>query len=262
MSAASQPNENAANPRQPEAAAATAPAFRTPPAGRRWGLVASGVAGALLAWLLMQQWYPFFVFAMAATNSASPGPPSDEDLAMLELYKYRNAIAASSLAAAVLAVCLACGKALSSRSAAYGLVGAIGGIVLGGGLGTLGGWCAQRSFDSPTLLYLPDLPRTLAVQAVLWGISAVGIGLAVGLPSWKWQSILRLILAAVVGGLLAAVVYPVVWGVAGVFFPAAEGDQLIPAGGSQRLAWLLAVGTCIGAALAWLGPKIPNDSPK
>lgn len=260
MPAASQPNENATTQRQPKAAEPNGLALRRPPVGRRWGLVASGLVGALLAWLLMQQWYPFFVYDMAPTNSASPGPPSDEDLAMLKLNKYRNSIAAAGLAAAVLSVCLAFGKAISSRSAGYGLVGTIGGILLGGGFGMLGGWCAQRSFDSPTLLYLGDLPRTLAVQVVLWGIAAVGIGLAVSLPSWRRQTVFRLSLAAVVGGLLTAILYPVVWGVAGIFFPAAEGDQLIPAGGSQRLAWLLAAGTCIGAALAWPASEIPNDS--
>lgn len=262
MSAASQPNENADARRQPKVAEPNALTLRTPPVGRRWGLVATGIAGALLAWLLMQQWYPFFLYDMTPTNSASPGPPSDEDIAMVKLYKYRNSIAAAGLAAAVLSVCLACGKAISSRSAAYGLVGAIGGILLGGGFGMLGGWCAQRSFDSPALLYLGDLPRTLAVQVILWGIAAVGIGLAVGLPSWQRQTVFRLFLAAIVGGLLAAIVYPIVWGVAGVFFPAAEGDQLIPAEGSQRLAWLLVAGTCIGAALAWSGSEIPNDSSK
>ncbi len=82
---------------------------------------------------------------------------------------------------------------------------------------------------------LGDLAENVKLQVVMLGLLGLGVGLALGIPRRHFRKIAAAAVPARLGGVLAAVLYPVA---ASLLLPAAGTDLLIPAGVANRLLWL------------------------
>ena len=67
------------------------------------------------------------------------------------------------------------------------------------------------------------------------GLLGMGVGLAMGIPRRHFRKIAEEAIAGALGGVLAAVLYPVA---ASLLLPTAGTDLLIPAGTGNRVLWL------------------------
>ena len=102
-------------------------------------------------------------------------------------------------------------------------VGAVGGFAAG-----LAGGLVYRG-------PLGDLADNVKLQVVMLGLLGLGVGLALGIPRRHVRKIAAAAIAGALGGLLAAVLYPVA---TSLLLPSAGTDLLIPAGTGNRVLWL------------------------
>ncbi len=82
---------------------------------------------------------------------------------------------------------------------------------------------------------LGDLAENVKLQVVMLGLLGLGVGLALGDSTQTFPQDRRGGDAGALGGVLAAVLYPVA---ASLLLPTAGTDLLIPAGVANRLLWL------------------------
>jgi hypothetical protein len=216
-------------------------------------LGASAAAG-LLAWLVMQRWYPFFLSGV--TPHLGPSP---EEMAKNFRAAYLNSSAVITIAAALIGAALALCDTISRRSLSIAVIAVLAGAVLGGAGGTAGGSCGQRLDQHimlhklkklPILESLDDTPRTIVVQGACWGLAGLGIGLGVGiLCLHNLRTVIRSVGGGVLGGVIAGLIFPLLTAPLGIILPLPDLAGIVPDSALQRLLWLevaaisIAIGT-------------------
>lgn len=217
----------------------------TPLKAGPWSLAAAGIVTASAVWFIAERHYPFFAYLHVGMARA----PDPGELETISRYNHLNPAVLLAIFAAAHAAMLAIVEGVARRSTKYVLVGVVSGVLIGGGLGAAAGWLAQSVFDLP-MHQLIDMAKTVVVQATCWSLTGLGIGIGFTLPAWRRKAICSGAVGAVVGGLLAALIFGPA---AALTFQLANTDTLVPQQSVQRLMWLLTAAVLMGFAAGGLG---------
>jgi hypothetical protein len=233
-------------------------------------LALGGFAAALISWLVVVLWYPFYFSGLSFAPGVAPTP---EQMTMLVRQTWVNTLALFALFGAALSTGLNITAALHRRSKRMALIGIPTGVALGGAFGALGGWCGQALSDSSLLQFIdrsrPEAELTVAVivHAACWAVIGFGVGLGFALTALNGRDRLYAPLGACLGGMLATPCYQVIIVLVCLISPMGGTDSLIPEGNDSRLIWLITAGLAIGIGTGGLTggkrkPAAPVDAPQ
>ena len=222
--------------------------------GVLFGTIAAFLGG-LLTWAILMAILPVFAMPEELANLEPPQPPEKvaaQELAMATA-NGQNAILALAILALVLSVSLALVEAWR-RSALVSAVwrcpssGAIA-AVFGAGAGLLGAVVFASLKDTSGL---SPLAKTIAVQGAMLGFFGLGIGISVAFPYARLRLLLQCAGGGVLGGLLAALIYPIA---VGYLLPEAQTERVLPKDGTILLILISFVTVLITLVLTGLGKK-------
>ena len=218
-------------------------------AGPGWMLVAGLLAG-LVAWLLLDNAFPF-VNTPISSGSSGNNMPSQEESARLSNEKYvlnqKNSIAAGAALAALAGLIFSVVEALRRPRRWSSLALIVIGVVLAAGFGALAGFAAQEFHEVWRLdRRLEPMQHTMALQGIFWVLVAVGVGLGLGLFTKRFRWVLGTVLQAVMSMVAFALVYVML---AGFLFPVDDADRIVPASSGNRALWCLAAMSMLGLFL-------------
>ena len=224
------------------------------PAGFEKGHLAGGwllgitfaVAGGLAAWGLFLAVYPIFSVPSELADLEMPNSQQTAELRAAELKAgLSNSLVVLGWIGALLAGAMAVGEAWARRSWRTALAGfpgcALAGALFGAAAGAVG-HCVYQ------LLLIPfegttDLGGTVVVQMTMLAVLGGGIGLALGSLTGFARATWTRLLAGVLAGIFAGMVYPVV---TAYFIPAVHTDYVIPRDGTGAFIWLMTTAVCLG----------------
>lgn len=200
--------------------------------GRKRALLAAlllALVGGAMTWCVLEYTPPVFTVPQEYEVPNLGAPPEKlEALRVVQGQVNRaNAVLNLGWFGALLAGMLGLGEAIARRSLAPLLVA----IPVGAAGGFAAGLAGGLVYKGP----LGDLAENVKLQVVMLGLLGLGVGLALGIPRRHFRKIAAAAIAGALGGVLAAVLYPVA---ASLLLPAAGTDLLIPAGVANRLLWL------------------------
>lgn len=222
-------------------------AFRKDQPASGWLIgVTFALIGGLAAWGLFQAWYPVFTVPSELADIEMPNSRQAAELRAAELKAdLSNSIFVVGWIGALLGGAMTVGEAWARRSWRLALAG-VTGCTLGGALvGALAGWVGHSVYH---LLVDPfegttDLRGTVFVQVAMLAVLGGGVGLLLGSAIGFARSIWTRLLAGVLAGTFAGMVYPVV---TAYFLPAVHTDYVIPRGGTGALLWLVLASLFLG----------------
>ena len=208
------------------------PGIEANPRGRKRALAVAlllALAGGAMTWCVLEYTPPVFTVPKEYEVPGLGAPP--EKLEALRIVQGQvdrgNAVLNLGWFGALLAGMLGLGEAIARRSLAPLLVA----IPVGAAGGFAAGLAGGLVYGGP----LGDLAENVKVQVVMLGLLGLGVGLALGIPRRHFRKIAAAAIAGALGGVLAAVLYPVA---ASLLLPTAGTDLLIPAGTGNRVLWL------------------------
>lgn len=108
------------------------------------------------------------------------------------------------------------------------------GVVLGGAFGALGGLLNRFASAQFTDHSQEAIFTAMKVHAAGWLLIALAIGLAVGLPTRRWKTVLSCVGVAIAAAIIAVVLFPVL---SSVLIPEAHPEIRIPDRAGVRLLW-------------------------
>lgn len=203
----------------------------------------AAAAGALMTWLVMLKWYPFFLAGTVPRLGPSP-----EEIAKNLRTAYLNAAAVTTLAAALIAAAMALCEAISRRSILFAVVAVLTAAVLGGAGGDAGGCCGQMLDQHVMVHKLQELPlleglgessSTIVVQGACWGLAGLGIGLGLAVTSFRdLRTVIRAAVGGTLGGLIAGLIFPLLTALLGLIVPLPDFGGIVPDTATHRLLWL------------------------
>lgn len=220
------------------------------------------VLAAFAGWFLLPRFENVFLatgkladdlHAMSGV-AGQPVPLPPESVAALQRLMRSNAMVAFAVLGAAFGAIAGTVEGSLRRSVGTIALGLVGGAVLGAAFGAAGGFVASLVYEQP-LPQLIRLAKTMSVQAATWSVFAIGIGAALALPSRSLRIVGLTISGAVVGGLLAAVLYCFIWP---ILLPNHSTERLIPETSDHRLYWMLLAFVLIGMVAAWQGRSQPR----
>ncbi|MCY2992600.1 MAG: hypothetical protein NTY19_32670 [Planctomycetota bacterium] len=223
----------------------------------------AGAAVALLAglatWGMLQATGPVFAIPPELANLPTPAP--SDKLAELDralaIASRNNATYALGLLGLLLGAFLATAEAVSRRTVRTAIPKGLLAGVTGGLAGAVAGFVGSQAFGY--LLYFPHLSplgKTIVIQIGALGLLGSGVGLGLGLPYARPRLLANCILGAVLGGTLAAVIYPAV---VGYLLPVADTEMVVPGVRGGQLPWVLLTAGLIGLVATGLGkPRKPH----
>jgi hypothetical protein len=230
--------------------------------------VVVGLVASLAAWGLIEQFDGYIKLpegtvptGAAAMSMMGNAEKTREVANLISQIEYRNILLAIGLTGAAFAGLFGLGEGLARRSAGRAIIGLIAGAVLGGALGTLGGGVLQWVNGRMVMMEVAIMYRTLTMHAIAWGLIGLAVGLATSLPGRQLRTIALTSLLALMGGVLAAVLFIPVSTLL-VFMTSANQDLAIPDGTWGRLCWTALAGIAIGLllGLAREKPALSNSS--
>lgn len=121
------------------------------------------------------------------------------------------------------------------------------GTLLGGGFGALAGIAGYVAKSYLNAVTEDEMLRIIGMHSAFWVIAGIGIGLAVGLTRGTKMAVPANLLAAVMGGCLAAAIYSPL---AAMLFPVESGDTVVPQSFGSRLLWATLAAVSIAVLLA------------
>lgn len=198
-------------------------------------LAVAGVLGALVAWVVLAEFRPYFQHAQRGQ-----APPNEETQALARRDALLNTVSAFAIVGAAMVVCVVAGESLSRRSWRMLAIAAPVGLVLGAGAGALGGW-AGYCVQTGSSLGLIDLAKSAVQQVTVWGI--IGIGMGIAMPPRRLTAWVNAVVAAALGGGFAALIYVAT---VAFFFPDVSAEALLPDSHAQRLAIFCLNGLLMG----------------
>lgn len=155
-------------------------------------------------------------------------------------------------------------EGIAKKSIGLAILGLLAGLVLGAGLGAAGGAAAQMSSAWLSSVNAPapntnmanvmqmEMANTMVMHGVGWGLLAVAVGLAVGLPSLRVGVIARSIGGAILGGALASLLFSP----ALALFASGHDMDFIPEDSMIFMCWIVSAAVLIGTVTAIVGqPK-------
>ncbi len=152
-----------------------------------------------------------------------------------------NAMVWLGICGAVLGGILSLSNGLLQRAGAKALIGAVTGIIAGGGLGALSGKLAiaYHASVSATLLGATSNAEQqfMMMHGMTWGLIGLGVGLGCGLSrrTVDAKQVILLIIVAGVMGCVAGGVYPII---AGVAAPLVSSALPVAPAGVSRAIWM------------------------
>jgi hypothetical protein len=217
-------------------------------AGPFVSLLIALLAGGI-AWTIVLAADPVFLIPEELRELPTPVPP--ELAVQQEAAAHKAALHNAMLILGVLGASvgggLACGEGLVRRSSRRAAIGALVGAAAGAILGVLGAWLGQVVMSKYGLVDAgTGLDRTIRVQAAMLASLGLGVGLGLGLTSGQLRRLFSACLAGVLGGGLAALLYPIA---AAVLLPNAQTESLIPGGPINRLLWIAAATGLLGLTI-------------
>jgi len=218
-------------------------------AGPGWMLVAGLLAG-LVAWLILDNAFPFVNTPISSSNSGNNMPSQEERARMIgerHALNQKNSIAAGAALAALAGLIFSVVEALRRPRRWSSLALIVIGVVLAAGFGALAGFAAQEFHEVWRLdRRLEPMQRTMAMQGIFWVLVAVGVGLGLGLFTKRFRWVLGTVLQAVMSMVAFALAYVML---AGFLFPVDDADRIVPASSGNRALWCLAAMTMLGLSL-------------
>ncbi len=204
------------------------------------------VAGALTAWGLFLALYPIFSVPSELADLEMPNSQQTAELRAAELKAgLSNSLVVLSWIGALLAGAMAVGEAWARRSWRTALAGCLGCAMAGALFGAVAGGIGHCVYH---LLLIPfegttDLGGTVVVQMTMLAVLGGGIGLALGSLAGFARGTWTRLLAGVLAGIFAGMVYPVVTAYS---IPAVHTDYVIPRDGTGAFIWLVITAVCLG----------------
>jgi len=218
------------------------------------GVLAALLAG-LLAWGTWRAIGPVFTMPEELTNLPTPVPPdkaAEQDQATAMVNR-NNATLALGLLGAIVGLFLATAEAGSRRALKSACWKGPMTAVLAGLAGAGGGLAGSLVLESPELLNdWSPLARTIAVQGVTLGALGLGVGVGVAVLHGTLRLILLSAAGGILGGLLAALVYPVC---VACLMPVAQTECVMPTDTLSCLIWMTAAAVLIAMVLTGLGKR-------
>lgn len=209
----------------------------------------------LLAWGAWQAMGPVFVMPKELVDLPYPAPPgkaAEQDRATAVVNRH-NAILALGLLGAIVGLFLATAEAGSRRALKSACWKGPMTAALAGLAGAGGGLAGSLVLESPEILgEWSPLAWTIAVQAVTLGALGLGVGAGVAVPHGTLRLILSSASGGILGGLLAALIYPVCMA---YLMPVAQTECVMPRDTLSRLIWMTAVAVLIAMVLTGLGKR-------
>jgi hypothetical protein len=218
-------------------------------------MLAAGVLGVLLSWLLMERFGSTFRVPASVTAGISYSP-TPEQAANISKYKRINDFENWPLRYAIFGGLLGgllSGAAAMSRSARPVLIGALAGAALGGAGGTavaalnqflpgddaFKNWLGSYGDNAFTF-------RVILIHLTGFAIAGIGVGWAVRLAIGRRELTGRCLLHGLAAGLLGGILFAPL---SAVLMPGVE-ENLYPMAGANRLLWLALPGLLLAFALA------------
>lgn len=202
------------------------------------GLLALGLAGAVLAWLLIEKYYPMFQPSESVREKmVDPRIQlSPEEKQEIVQANYRNSGFAAGVFGLVVSALFGTAGGMARRSILRIVLGMVCGAILGAGLGTVGGLLGHSLYQS-ALHRGGDIPvaTTIAIQSTMLGTVGFGFGLAIAIPAGNARLIVRYVLVATIGGICSGIAY---LAIVSLVLPLANTEPDIPRGLADRLLWV------------------------
>jgi len=142
-----------------------------------------------------------------------------------------------------------CSRGMCRSALWKGPLGGVVGGLFGAGAGLLGfyllEWLQYEAALSP-------LAKTITAQSAMLALLGVGIGVGVAIAYGGCRLLLNCTLGGVLGGVLAAIVYPTC---VAYLLPVAQTERAIPKDSTSQLIWIAAATLLIGFALTGVGKR-------
>ncbi len=218
------------------------------------GTVAA-LLGSVAAWGVWQALDPVFTMPEELVDLPTPVPPdkaAEQDLATATINRHHATLAMAILGALVGGF-LATAEAYSRRALQAACWKGPATAALAALLGAGAGLAGSMVLESPDLLggWSP-LAKTIVVQAVTLGTLGLGIGIATAIPQRTLRLILNSALGGILGGMLAALIYPAC---VAYLLPVAQTERVMPKETTSRLIWMTMAAGLIGMTLTGVGKR-------
>lgn len=224
-------------------------------AGGMCAFLAAGLVGGALAWAVVQHFdEPFPRPAIASRN------PSPEQLAAVRRAEFGNVAFVFAVFGAIVSAGFVVTEGIARKRPVFAALGLLVAAGLGGAFGAGAGAAVKIAYEYPLpdswddWIRNPNFPfqmvKTMAVHGIGWGIVGLGIGLGLALPTGRARVFFRAPFAALIGGMISALVYGFV---VALLFKTAQTDLMVPRGTWNRLAWFLVTAGLMGLVVGGLG---------
>jgi hypothetical protein len=218
-----------------------------------WFGLATALLAGLATWGILQATGPVFVIPEEFAHLPAPAPADkllELDQAMT-IANRSNATLALGLFGLLLGALLATAEAASRHRAGTAILKGLLAGVVAGLAGAVGGFAGSEAFTQTVQVTdWSPLAKTIAIQVGVLGLLGFGVGVGVGLPYAKGRLPIHGIVGAVLGGVLAGIIYPAV---VGYLLPTVDTEMLVPGNRGGRLPWLLLTAGLIGLVATGLG---------
>ncbi len=213
-------------------------------------MLAAGLLVGLVAWLLLDQAFPFYDAAttsVTAAGEAAGQEDSDQMMREAHLLKRKNSSVAGAILAALAGLFFSVVEARQRPGRRGTLAAIVVAVLLAAVFGALAGFAAQE-FHRAWLLdtRLEPMQRTMATQGIFWMLVAAGVGLGLGLFTGRFGLLVGTVLQAVMSMAAFAPAYVML---AGFLFPIDDADRLVPASSGNLALWCLAAMGLLGLFL-------------
>lgn len=162
---------------------------------------------------------------------------------------YKNTMVSLALFGTALTGLFGLAIGIARRRISAAMLGLLSGAALGAMFGLAAG--AAEVFAGhqlKTVFEEGDMVGAILKYAAGWIMIAVGTGLTIGIAGGNPRSCGRLIGAAILGGVIAALLYTPA---AAILFANEKSDQFVPTETWSRTAWMSSAGILMAVLLAW-----------
>ena len=216
------------------------------------GLIVSLLA-AFVVWSTLRIILPVFELPehLRELSGNAPEAQQKELLEASVVNRNKNATLSLVLLASTLGLFLTVAELCLRRQRLRALWGGLLAVLIAGVVAIGGGIAGAAMFSSSILSEYP-LAKTMVVQCTMLGVMAIGVGFVVSLPILRLRLLATCVAGSLLGGLLAALVFPLM---VSVLFPSMRTEVLIPDPGIGRLLWLGLAAGLIGLTITGLAKE-------